>query len=210
MPADPNRYIFESWTLDAAVSNSKEMDLAETLAMLEFDRLGDRIVAVGDKGKIAVWSVLKDELNWVVPSRIPNASAVALRNSSCNCLVIGTNSGDLFVWYFNLNEPKVLHGASAAVIKELFVSEEQFIFTTDDGRLWLTSARTWDIPVNIGKHQGRITDLVVCPDRALAATAGTDGVRSLWDLKSRLEFKHFYLDLSKVEMLWHSRPTARR
>ena len=77
-------------------------------------------------------------------------------------------------------------GASGRVTNGTFGIGGQFIFTTDHGRLWLTSSPLWPPPVIIGRPPDEsITGFAVSADGKLAGTTSLDGTAVVWDLASR-------------------------
>lgn len=166
-------------------SSVRLVELGERPNALAFSSDGQLIGAVGAGGKIAVWSVEKGYLVWVAPSAIPSASSITF-GTNCNCLVVGTATGTLFVWSLDRKEPIVIAGATGKVIQAAIDQNGNVVFATDDHNAWLTSAPSWSPPQIIARHDRPITSIAISPDGRLVVTASMDGVARLYDLRSRI------------------------
>jgi WD40 repeat protein len=176
------------WNSSTPELSPRPFDFGETPVMLAFSDNDQLIAALGTTGRLAVWDVAKNGLLWAAPTPVPDASIIAF-GPNCSCLAVGTLAGDLFAWSFDRMDPVLVRGASGRVTSGSFGRDGQFLFSTDDGRLWLTSAPLWPPPVNIGRHDGSITGFVVSPDGKLAATTSMDGIAWIWDLTKRIAWK---------------------
>jgi WD40 repeat protein len=172
------------WNSSTPELSPKPFDFGESLRMLAFSDNGQQIAASGSKGRLAVWDIAKESLVWTAPTLVPNVSTITL-SSICACLAAGTETGELYVWSFDRMDSVLVRGASGKVTNAGFGSDGQFIFTTDDGRLWLTSAPSWPTPVVIGQHDASITGFAIAPERQLVATASIDGIARVWDIVTR-------------------------
>ncbi|MET4630909.1 WD40 repeat protein [Bradyrhizobium sp. I1.8.5] len=167
-------------------------NLGERVRALAFGDDGQSIAALGEDGKLAVWNFMKGSISWTPADRVSGGGTVTL-GSSCGCLVVGTTSGDLFVWSLDRKDPLVVHGSSGQMLKGVFGQDGQFLFVTDDSRVWLTSAPTWQTPLNIGQHDRLVTALVVSMNQRWAATTSMDGTAWVWDLRKRQPWKRIRL-----------------
>jgi WD40 repeat protein len=167
-------------------------NFGERVTALAFSDDAQSVAALGEDGKLAVWNLMKGSVSWTPSDRISAGTTVTF-GSSCGCLVVGTTSGDLLVWSFDQKDPLVVHGASGQILKGVFGQDGQFLFATDDSRVWLTSAPTWQTPSNIGQHDRSITAVVVSMNRRWAATTSMDGTAWVWDLQKRQPWKRIRL-----------------
>jgi len=177
------------WKSSAPELSPKPFDFGETLVMLAFSDDGQQIAALGTAGRLAVWDVAKNSRVWSAPSPVRDASIIVL--GSCSCLAVGALSGDLLAWSFDHMDPVLVRGASGRIMNGSFGRDGEFIFTTDDGGLWITSAPSWPTPVRIGQHDGIITGFAIAPGGRLAATTTIDGVARVWDMVQRLELNKY-------------------
>jgi WD40 repeat protein len=163
-------------------------NFGEPVTALAFGDDGLQIAALGVSGKLSVWDLTKGSTVWTASERVSAATNFAF-GSNCSCLVVGTGAGDLLIWSFDRRESLVVHGASGQLSKGIFGEGGEFLFATDDGRVWLTSAPAWPTPLNIGQHNRLVTAVVASADRRWAATASADGTAWVWDLQKRRAWK---------------------
>ena len=171
------------WNSSVPELSPRPLDLGEPPVSLALSENGQLIAALGTTGKLTVWNVASNDLIWASQTSILDPSIIAF-SPNCSCLAVGTPGG-LFVWSFDHMDAVLVRGAIGRVTHGSFGSDGQFLFSTDDGQLWLTSSPLWPTPVNIGQHDGTITGLVVSSDRRLAATTSMDGTAWVWDLTKR-------------------------
>jgi WD40 repeat protein len=172
------------WNSSAPELSPMPFDFGETPVTLAFNENGRLIAALGTAGRLAVWDVAKNSVVLSARTRVPNASTIVF-GPNCGCLAVGTSAGDLLIWSLDGIDPLIVRGASGRVTNAGFGRDGEFLFVTDDGRLWLTSAPSWPAPVNIGRHDGRITGFALASDGKLATTIGTDRIAYVWDLPKR-------------------------
>jgi len=178
------------WNSSAPESSAGPFDLGETARMLAFSENGTLIAAIGTTGKLVVWDVTNNNSVWAAPNPIPAATMITF-GTVCDCLIIGTLSGDLFVKPFGEMDSKMVYGASGKITNGSFGRNRQFLFTTDDGGLWLTSAPLWPAPVKIGQSDGSITGFAIAHNGRLAVTTSLGGVVQFWDVAKQAESKKF-------------------
>ena len=176
------------WNSNAPDHSPNPYNFGEFVKLLAFSETGGKIAAIGIKGRTEVWDVTTGDLVWTAPAPISNASLVLL-GDSCSCLLVGTEAGEVIVWYFQKNKPIVTPRVATKITFGSFAGKDQFLFCTDDGGVWLTTVHTGSPPIKIGQHKGRITGLALSPDGTIAATTAIDGVVFVWDLTQRLMVK---------------------
>jgi WD40 repeat protein len=173
------------WRPESSDASSKPIEFGESLATLTFSDDGRLIGALGTAGTIAVWSFEKNDFLWVAPSPTPSASTITF-GLNCGCLVVGTSTGTLLVWYFDRKEPVILPGASGKVTQAVMDRNGTLVFVTDDNKAWITSAPSWPAPQNIAQHDRTITSVAISPEGRLAVTASMDGIVRLYDVANRI------------------------
>jgi WD40 repeat protein len=171
------------WDSHAPEFSPPPFDFGERLLALTFSEDGKSIAALGIAGKLAVWDVVNNRLVRAISTPVQDASTIAF-GPNCNCWVVGTSTGDLLAWSPD-KDPLTVRGASGRMVSGVFGREGQFLFATEDGRVWLTSAPSWPMPVNIGRHDSNIIAVAASPDGRLAATTSMDGIAWIWNLTKR-------------------------
>ncbi|MBZ9954812.1 MULTISPECIES: WD40 repeat domain-containing protein [unclassified Mesorhizobium] len=173
------------WSAPGSDLSPKPYNFGEPAVMLALSNDQQLAAGVGTSGKLVVWNVSENETVWA--DSTAGSSFIAF-GRTCNCLVLGLATGDLQIRPLDRKAPpELVHGASGKVTNGAFGRAGQFVFSTDDGRLWLTSEHQWPAAIGIGRHEGGVTDIAVSPAADFAATAGVDGVVRFWDLRSGSE-----------------------
>ncbi|MER9018977.1 hypothetical protein [Mesorhizobium sp. M0898] len=159
----------------------KPFTIGEQPVMLALSDESKLAAVVGARGNLVVWNLATDELAWSTST--PAASVSLLEfGHRCDCLAVGTNSGDVLIWHLGGEaEPALVRGASGKVTRGVFDGDGKFLFSTDDRRIWRISEQ--QIPTVLGKHDGNVIDLAVSSLASVAASASVDGTVFVWDLR---------------------------
>jgi WD40 repeat protein len=171
------------WAYSGGEPDMKSFHFGERPTLINFEQGGKRVAAAGKSGKVVVWNVQSGVRIWTSPTPVPNPSVIEI-DPECNCVVIAT-SGNLVTWRFDDLNYRPVQGVTGRVIAGKFARGGEFIFTTDDRRIWRTSTRISSPAQSIGEHEGRVVGLAVSQDGTLSATVGSDGVVLVWDTGTR-------------------------
>jgi WD40 repeat protein len=172
------------WHPASTEPSPPSFNLGEKIAFLALNENGKSVAALGATGKLIVRDIEDGRALWVAPNPVPNAASIAV-GSDCNCVVVGTLTGELLVWDLGKNAQFTVRGASGRMIRGAFGRGGKFFFATDDGRVWLTSTPAWPVAVDLGRHGNTVTAIAMSRDGGLAATASMDGTARIWNLEKR-------------------------
>ncbi|MGB7324386.1 MAG: protein kinase [Rubripirellula sp.] len=157
-----------------------------------------RLMAVGDRGHLAVWEIGKKEPTWTFDSPSAKDFVSAAFSSDGNSVATGSTDHAARVWKLgddrDLGQPIVLDGHADVVRDVVLIGSGQTlrVLTASDD----DSARVWDPReglldadgkreqgreiVSLRRHSGDVTSVDASRDGQLLMTAGDDGKVILW------------------------------
>ncbi|TWU55736.1 protein kinase domain-containing protein [Rubripirellula reticaptiva] len=157
-----------------------------------------RLIAVGDRGHVAIWEMGKKEPRWTFDSPKVGDFVSAAFSSDGDCVATGSTDHQARVWMLgddhDLGQPVVLNG-HADVIRDVGVigsGQTLRVLTASDD----DSARVWDPRlgsldadgereqgreiVSLRRHSGDVTSVDASRNGQLLMTSGDDGKVILW------------------------------
>jgi WD40 repeat protein len=170
-----------------------------TRPLMVFSKDGLVLAVVGENGEAAVWDTqTQGEVKRIqLPQGSPKTIAMSLDAAT---LVVGTDDRKLFEVDLKKSKPVSAFTTEHPVVNGLFTNEGgDFIFVTDDNRVWLSSRSNRGTPRLLGRHDRIVTALAVSPDGRYAATVSADGTAWIWDLATRIARQQILLDTGEWE-----------